>query len=144
MAGATVIIHAAGWLEGGLTVSYEKLITDMEVLQMVAELCAAGETAGADLGREAIADVQPGGHFFGTPHTMERYQSEFYEPLVADYSNYGTWQERGEVDATTRATGIWQDILAQPNSVKVDDTALGGLKDYIAKATEAGGAAPVS
>ncbi len=144
LAGATVIIHAAGWLEGGLTVSYEKLITDMEVLQMVAELCAAGEHGGADLGLDAIADVQPGGHFFGTPHTMERYQSEFYEPLVADYSNYGTWQEHGEIDANTRATGIWQDILAQPNSVKVDDAALGGLNDYIAKATEAGGAPPVS
>lgn len=144
MAGATVIIHAAGWLEGGLTVSYEKLITDMEVLQMVAELCAAGETAGADLGLDAIADVQPSGHFFGTPHTMERYQTEFYEPLVADYSNYGTWQERGELDATTRATGIWQDILAQSNDLELDDQAVGDLKDYIAKATEAGGAPPVS
>ena len=144
MAGATVIIHAAGWLEGGLTVSYEKLITDMEVLQMVAELCAAGETAGADLGLDAIADVQPSGHFFCTPHTMERYQTEFYEPLVADYSNYGTWQERGAIDANTRATGVWQDILARPNPVKSDGQAVGDLKDYIAKATKAGGAAPVS
>jgi trimethylamine--corrinoid protein Co-methyltransferase len=144
MAGATVIIHAAGWLEGGLTVSYEKLITDLEVLQMVAELCAAGETVGADLGLDAIADVQPSGHFFGTPHTMERYQTEFYEPLVADYANYGTWQERGEIDANTRATGVWQDILARPNPVKTDDQAVGDLKDYIAKATKAGGAAPVS
>ena len=144
MAGATVIIHAAGWLEGGLTVSYEKLVTDMEVLQMVAELCAAGEDAGADLGLDAIADVQPGGHFFGTPHTMARYQSEFYEPLVADYSNYGTWQEQGAVDATTRAAGIWQEILAQANPVKPDATALGRLKDFIDKASQAGGAAPVS
>lgn len=144
MAGATVIIHAAGWLEGGLTVSYEKLITDMEVLQMVAELCAAGQDGGADLGLDAIADVQPSGHFFGTEHTMERYQTEFYEPLVADYSNYGTWQERGEIDAHTRATGIWQDILAQPNPVQVGNDALGDLKTYIAKATEAGGAPPVS
>ncbi|MGB7318855.1 MAG: trimethylamine methyltransferase family protein [Planktotalea sp.] len=144
MAGATVVIHAAGWLEGGLTVSYEKLITDIEVLQMVAELCAAGETGGADLGLDAIEDVQPGGHFFGTPHTMARYQTEFYEPLVADYANFGTWTERGETDATTRATGIWQDILAQPSPIKPDDNAMGQLQDYIAKATAAGGAAPVS
>lgn len=144
MAGATVVIHAAGWLEGGLSVSYEKLITDMEVLQMVAELCAAGESAGADLALEALADVQPGGHFFGTEHTMARYQTEFYEPLVADYSNFGTWTERGEIDATTRATGIWQAILSQPSPIKPDDAAVGRLEAYIAKGTEAGGAPPVS
>lgn len=144
MAGATVVIHSAGWLEGGLTVSYEKLITDIEVLQMVAELCTTGENAGADLGLDALEDVQPGGHFFGTPHTMARYQTEFYEPLVADYANFGTWTERGEMDATQRATGIWQEILAQPPQIQPDNTATGWLSDYIAKATEAGGAAPVS
>ena len=143
MAGATVVIHAAGWLEGGLTVSYEKLITDMEVLQMVAELCTAGD-AGADLGLDAISDVAPGGHFFGTPHTMARYQTEFYEPLVADYSNFGTWQDRGSQDATQRATGIWQDILSRPSDVVVDPDRVAALDDYIAKATAAGGAAPVS
>ncbi len=144
MAGATVIIHAAGWLEGGLTVGYEKLITDIEVLQMIAELCVAGEEGGSDLGLDAIADVQPGGHFFGTPHTMARYQTEFYEPLVADYANFGTWAERGSVDATTRATGLWQNILATPPDVPVNDARRGALQDYIAKATATGGAAPVS
>lgn len=144
MAGATVIIHAAGWLEGGLTVSYEKLITDMEVLQMVAELCIAGEDAGSDLGLDAILEVQPGGHFFGTPHTMDRYQAEFYQPLVADYANFGTWEERGSLDATTRATGIWREILAQPSPITPDPDKLGALDAYIAKASARGGAAPVS
>lgn len=144
MAGATVVIHAAGWLEGGLSVSYEKLIADVEVLQMVAELCQAGDTAGADLGLEALEDVQPGGHFFGTPHTMERYQTEFYAPLVADYSNFGTWQENGALDTTQRATKMWQEILSQPSPLHIDDTARGRLQDYITKATAAGGAFPVS
>ncbi len=144
MAGATVVIHAAGWLEGGLTVSYEKLITDMEVLQMVAELCLAGEDAGSDLGLDAILDVQPGGHFFGTPHTMARYQTEFYAPLVADYANYGTWEERGSSDATARATGLWQSILADPSPITPDPDKMGALNDYIGKATAKGGAAPVS
>ena len=144
MAGATVIIHAAGWLEGGITVSYEKLITDIEVLQMVAELCQATNDTSSDLGLDAILDVQPGGHFFGTPHTMARYQTEFYAPLVADYANFGTWEERGSVDATTRATGIWQDILSQSNPINPNPDRLGGLQDYIAKGTAKGGAAPVS
>ena len=144
MAGATVIIHAAGWLEGGLSVSYEKLITDMEVLQMVAELCVAGQDAGSDLALDALAEVQPGGHFFGTDHTMARYQTEFYPPLVSDYANFGTWTERGSVDASTRATGIWQDILASPSGAHIDQDRLAELRRSIAKSTEAGGALPVS
>ena len=144
MAGATVVIHAAGWLEGGLTVSYEKLITDLEVLQMVAELCQAGQTAGDDIGLEALAEVQPGGHFFGAGHTMARYQTEFYAPLVADYANFGTWSERGAVDATTRASAIWQDILATPDAVAVDADRLDALRSDIARRSAAGGAAPVS
>ena len=110
MAGATVIIHSAGWLEGGLTVSYEKLICDVEVLNMVAELCA-GTRAGADeIGFEAISEVEPSGHFFATTQTMARYDSEFYEPVVHDYANFGTWKERGERGASERATDVWQAI----------------------------------
>jgi len=138
-----VVIHAAGWLEGGLTVSYEKLVTDVEVLQMVAELCQAGTEAGSDLGLEALADVQPGGHFFGTPHTMERYRSEFYEPLVADYANFGTWEEAGARDATARATEIWQNLLAEPET-RFGEERLNGLKRFVEERTRAGGAAPVS
>ena len=144
MAGATVIIHAAGWLEGGLSVSYEKLITDIEVLNMVAELCSAGTDAGSDIGLDALAEVQPGGHFFGTGHTMARYKTEFYQPVVADYANFGTWTDAGSIDATTRATSIWKDILAAPSNVAVDPIRLGALHDYIAKGTAAGGEPPVS
>ena len=72
LAGSTVVLHAAGWLEGGLTISYEKLITDVEVLQIVAELCA-GARAGADeIGLDALAEVQPSGHFFAAGQTMAR------------------------------------------------------------------------
>ena len=82
MAGATVIIHSAGWLEGGLSVSYEKLVTDAEVLNMVAELCA-GNKAGADeIGfNNALSHVDPSGHFFSAPQTMERYNTSFMNLL---------------------------------------------------------------
>lgn len=144
MSGATVIIHAAGWLEGGLTVSYEKLVTDIEVLQMVAELCIAEETAGCDLGLDAINEIQPGGHFFGTPHTMQRYQTEFYQPLVSDYANYGTWCERGKKDATARATTYWQNVLSAPPEVSIHDQKLQDLEITIDKMRAAGGATPIS
>lgn len=144
LAGASVIIHSAGWLEGGLTVSYEKLITDMEVLQMVAELCAGAKAGDAEIGLDALAEVQPGGHFFGAAHTMERYQTEFYEPLIGDWSNFGTWTERGAKDADTRATEKWQQIVATTPAPDLNDARVEALNDYIARATEAGGAPPES
>ncbi|WP_299728007.1 trimethylamine methyltransferase family protein [uncultured Tateyamaria sp.] len=144
LAGATVTLHAAGWLEGGLTVSYEKLITDVEVLQMMAELCLSTPADEAEIALEALEEVQPGGHFFGAAHTMERYQTEFYEPLVADFANIGTWEERGSIDATTRATGIWQGILRDFVPPVERDDRLDALDRYIATRTEAGGCAPES
>lgn len=144
LAGATVVIHATGWLEAGLTISYEKFITDMEMVQMFAELCAETPAEDDDLAMDALRDVQPGGHFFGTEHTMERYQTAFYEPLVADWSNFGTWTENGSVDTNTRATGIWQGILADFKPPTHDDARIGGLQDFIARRTHEGGAAPES
>ncbi|MEM9969928.1 MAG: trimethylamine methyltransferase family protein [Pseudomonadota bacterium] len=143
MAGATVVIHSAGWLEGGLTVSYEKLITDLEVLQMVAELCAEAQAGDAEIGLDALTEVQPGGHFFAAGQTMARYQTEFYQPLVADWSNFGSWTEAGARDATTRATDIWQRILADA-PVPTSDTRAAAMRDSIRRRTEAGGAFPVS
>jgi len=145
MAGATVIIHSAGWLEGGLTVSYEKLVTDAEVLNMVAELCA-GRKAGMDeIGFDsALRHVEPQSHFFSAPQTMERYNTEFYEPIVHDYANFGTWTERGGQDATTRATAVWKQILADDKKPDVDMSKVEALHAFIAKRTAEGGAAPES
>ena len=144
LAGATVILHAAGWLEGGLTISYEKLITDVEVLQMVAELCVDTPASADEIALGALEEVQPGGHFFGAGHTMERYQTEFYEPMVADFANYGTWTERGGVDATARATGIWKGILRDFTPPQGNGDRIAALEKYIADRTAAGGCAPVS
>ncbi len=144
MAGASVVIHSAGWLEGGLTVSYEKIITDLEVLQMVAELCAGTPATDADIALDALREVQPSGHFFGAGHTMERYQTQFYEPLVGDWSNFGTWTERGAVDADNRATGIWRNIVDNFEAPSHDPDRVAGLQDFIARRTEQGGAAPES
>jgi len=144
LAGCTVVIHAAGWIEGGLTVSYEKLITDLEVLQVIAELCTATPAEDADIAFDAIAEVQPGGHFFAAKHTMERYQTAFYEPLVADWSNFGTWTERGAKDASRRATGIWQQILRRPKENYLDAARTEEIDAFIARRTREGGAPPVS
>ena len=143
LSGATVVIHAAGWIEGGLSVSYEKLITDMEMVQVIADLCAATPCEDSDIAFEALAEVQPGGHFFGCAHTMARYSTAFYEPLVADWSNFGTWTERGARDASDRATDIWQSMVndfTPPASIETDR--IGALDDFIAKRSAEGGAPP--
>lgn len=144
MAGATVVIHSAGWLEGGLTVSFEKIITDLEVLQMVAELCAGTPATDADIALDALREVQPSGHFFGAGHTMERYQTQFYEPLVGDWSNFGTWSERGAIDANHRATGIWKNIVETFEAPHHDQDRSEALRAFIARRTEEGGAPPES
>ena len=144
MAGATVVIHAAGWLEGGLTISYEKLVTDVEVLQMVAELCHRVEAGEAEIGLDALEEVSPGGHFFSAGQTMARYQTEFYAPLVHDWANFGTWEERGARDASQRATAIWQRIVEDGPGVAADGDRVAALDAFIAKRSAEGGAPPVS
>ena len=144
LAGATMCIHAAGWLEGGLSVSFEKLVTDIEALQTVAELCAPTPGDSDSIGFDAIAEVQPGGHFFSAGHTMARYRTAFYEPLVADWSNFGNWTQSGSKTASERATGVWRRALADfvPPASAVATS--GVLDEFIARRTQEGGAAPVS
>lgn len=144
LAGATVIIHSAGWLEGGLTVSYEKLITDMDMVQTFAELCVPTEADEDAIALTALAEVEPGGHFFGATHTMERYKSAFYEPVGMDWSNIGTWEERGAQDANQRATSIWKSILVDFVPPTPPNGKIAELDTYIAKRTAQGGAPPES
>ncbi len=145
LAGATVVIHAAGWLESGLSVSYEKFVTDLEVVQMVAELCAPVAAGAPEIAFDALAEVAPGGHFFGAAHTMARYQTAFYEPLVADWSNFGTWTEQGARDASRRATDIWKaKLAASAPPATADPAKLEALRAFIARRTAEGGAPPES
>ncbi|MEM7490398.1 MAG: trimethylamine methyltransferase family protein [Pseudomonadota bacterium] len=144
LAGATILIHGAGWIEGGLTVSFEKLITDLEAMQVFAELCAPTPCTDADIAFDALAEVQPGGHFFGAAHTMDRYATAFYEPIVADWTNYGTWLERGGQDADERATAVWQAALDGHRRPEIDPDRADALDAFVTRRVLEGGAAPES
>ena len=144
LAGATVCVHAAGWMEGGLSVSYEKLITDLESIQTIAELCIETPQDDDAFALDAIAEVQPGGHFFSTAHTMSRYRTAFYEPLVADLSNFGNWIDAGALSATQRANALWKKRLAAFEAPAGNENALAALHNFIDKRTRQGGATPVS
>lgn len=136
MGRANLVYHAAGWLQGGLTASFEKVILDAELLQMMAEVLRPMEVDDASLGLDAIREVEPGGHFFGTGHTMERFETAFYQPLLSDWQNYENWEAAGAKDATERATVIWQRLLESYEEPAMDPAVREALDDHVARRRE--------
>ena len=136
MGGCDILLHGAGWLEGGLTASLEKFIIDIEMLQMFAALMKPVEFNEDTLGLSAINEIEPGGHFFGTEHTLARYETAFYEPLVSDWSNFETWQEAGSVDTTVRAHRIARKALDEfePPALALDCKE--AIEDFINRRTQ--------
>jgi trimethylamine---corrinoid protein Co-methyltransferase len=126
-----LVYHAAGWQEGGLTASFEKLVLDVEMLQMMMEFLKPIVVNEQELGFDAIKGVATGGHFFGEPHTMERYEHAFYRPLVSNWQNYENWQLSGGKDATQRATDIWKLALKEYEQPAMDPAIQEALDDYV-------------
>lgn len=143
LGGVNMMLHAAGWLESGLSASLEKFILDVEMLQIMAEIFQSAELEMTDL-YEAIAQVEPGGHFFGSPHTMSRYQTAFYQPLVSDWRNFGQWSDDGAKTATMRANSIWKKVIENFEAPPMDEGRSEALEDFVARRTREGGALPLS
>jgi trimethylamine--corrinoid protein Co-methyltransferase len=136
MGRANIIYHAAGWLEGGLVASFEKVVIDVESLQAMARFLQPVEVSEEEIGLAAIDEVGPGGHFFGSAHTMERYRTAFHEPMLSDWQNHESWQQAGARDATERATAIWQKILEEFQPPPLDPARGEALDDYVARRRE--------
>ena len=126
-----LVYHAAGWQEGGLTASFEKLVLDVEMLQQMMEFLRPIVVDEAELGFDAIGRVPTGGHFFGDPHTLERYEHAFYEPLLSNWQNHEAWQLAGGLDATQRATTIWKRALLEYEAPPMDASVREELDAYV-------------
>src|SRR5215213_1306721 len=113
LAGANWVMHSAGWLEGGLVAGYEKFIVDVELLQMLQHEFTPLEIDEASMAFGAHEEVGHGGHFLGAMHTMERFRTCFYRPMLSSSENYERWNRNGGVDAAGRATKIYQKRLAE-------------------------------
>ncbi|AHM02499.1 Trimethylamine methyltransferase family protein [Roseibacterium elongatum DSM 19469] len=140
--GANMVYHAAGWLEGGLIASPEKFVMDCELLQQIQRYFEPALTATAedDLAIDAIAEVGPGGHFFGCAHTQARYQNAFYQPFASDWRNFEAWAGDGGVWTVERAHRIYKRILAEFEAPPMDAEIRDELADFVARRKAQGGA----
>ena len=140
--GTNIVYHAAGWLEGGLIASPEKFVMDCEVLQQIQRYFEPEilGTSDDDLAIDAIAEVGPGGHFFGCDHTQERYQTAFYGPFLSDWRNFESWRLDGAVWTAERAHRIYKRILDEFEAPPMDPAIREELQAFVAKRKEEGGA----
>jgi trimethylamine--corrinoid protein Co-methyltransferase len=138
--GVNFLHQSLGWLEGGLTASIEKFVIDVEILQMFAAFLVP-ETIDRDtLATDAIASVGPGGHFFASEHTLQRYESAFYAPLLSDWRNYQSWSEAGATDATHRASGIARRVIGEYVEPSIDSATRDAMRSFVERRTAEGGA----
>ncbi len=142
LGGANWIMHAAGWQEGGLTASYEKFIIDIEMCQMIAEAMTPLVINDAELALDAITEVGPGGHFFGTQHTLDRFETAFYPPMVFSRTNFEQWTDEGSLRADERATAVWEQALIDYEAPPLADEIQAAMSEFVDRRVASGGAAP--
>jgi trimethylamine--corrinoid protein Co-methyltransferase len=140
MGGANMVMHAAGWMEGGLVASYEKFVLDCDLIQMVMEFLQPLDLSEDALGLDAMREVGPGGHFFGAAHTLARYTGAFYAPLISDWRNYQQWESAGRPEAWQKANRLWKQALVEYEPPPIDPAIAEELDAFVARRSEQGGA----
>ena len=134
LAGANFVLHAAGWMEGGLCTGFEKLIMDADRLGSYQKILDHGLMADDEaMAKDAYEEVDPGGHFLGCSHTMRNYTTAFYEPALSDSENVESWEEGGAKDMRARAYETWNAMLAQYEKPPIDVAIEEALQDYVAR-----------
>lgn len=137
------ILHGHGWIEGGLCASYEKVILDAEMNQMMEAFLQPAIVNKDTLGVEAIAEVGPANHFFAAQQTLDRYETEHYNPMLSDWRNFESWRDAGSETATQRANKIWKQLLEEYEEPKLKPEVEEGLSAFVDKRVAEGGAAPL-
>jgi trimethylamine--corrinoid protein Co-methyltransferase len=133
LAGANWVMHSAGWLEGGLVAGYEKFVVDVELVQMLQAEFTPLEIDEDSLAFGAHLEVGHGGHFLGAMHTMERFRTCFYRPLLSSSDNYERWVRNGALDTAARAERIWQQRLESYEQPPLDEAVRAELEEYVTR-----------
>ena len=139
--GMNMLKHGAGWMEGGLCCSFEKTILDIDLLQMVSEFLTPLDFSEEALAVGTIAEVGPGGHFFGTDHTQQRFKDAFYSPVLSDWRNFESWFEAGQPTAMQKANRVWKERLAAYEPPPIDPAIREELDAFVIMRKDEGGVA---
>lgn len=131
--GANYILHSAGFLDGLLSMSYEKFVMDTDMCGALHAYLNGIEVTDETLGIEALAENGPGEHLFGTAHTLRHYQTAYWDSALNDDQPFESWDEQGRVDAAQRANKRWKDILARYEAPTMNEATDEALKDFVAR-----------
>ncbi|MDX1447992.1 MAG: trimethylamine methyltransferase family protein [Acidimicrobiia bacterium] len=133
LAGTNFVLHAAGWLEGGLSMGYEKFVLDADQLGAYRKIADGMDLSENGQGMSAFRENQPGVHYLGTQHTLDNFETAFWKSSIADANSYEQWLEEGSKDANTRANARWKEMLASYEPPPLDDAISEELSEFIAR-----------
>ena len=133
LAGTNFVLHAAGWMEGGLASSYEKFVMDCDQLGMMSVLAKGIDVSEEAQALDAFREVGPGGHFLGCAHTRANFESAFYRSSIADNNSVEQWEAEGRLDAPQRANKLWKQTLAEYEAPALDPAIEESLQDFMAR-----------
>lgn len=133
LAGTNFVLHAAGWLEGGLTIGYEKFVMDADQCGMMSVFVKGVDLSENGQALDAIRANPPGQHFLGAAHTLENFETAFYRSSIADNNSFEQWLEDGQLDARARANGVWKRALAEYEAPPIDPGVDEALLDFMAR-----------
>ena len=141
MGGVNMMMHGAGWMEGGLHSSLEKMVLDADLLQMVSTILEPVVVNDETFAIDTIESVGPGGHFFGTQHTQDRFRNAFYKPMLSDWRNYEAWQEAGSPQVPDKARQVVTQFLQAYEPPVMDGAVREQLDAFVARRVAEGGVA---
>ena len=133
LAGVNFVLHAAGWLEGGLTMGYEKFILDTDQCGMAETLLSGVDLSENGQALESVIETGPGQHHLGTAHTLANFETAFYRSFTADSNSFEQWSEEGSLQAAERANSLWKKALSEYQPPPIDEAVDEALCEYIAK-----------
>ena len=137
LGGVNFVLHTAGWLEGGLSMGYEKFVMDVDQAGMMHTLLAGVDLSENGQAMSAIRDVGPGKHFLGCAHTQANFESAFYRSPIADNNSYEQWEADGSLDLNQRANASWKKQLEEYVPPQIDPAVDEALLAYMKKKKEA-------
>ena len=131
LAGVHFMLHTSGWLEGGLTMGYEKFILDTDQAGMIQVFMSGIDDSENGQAMAALREVGPGNHFLGCKHTQDNFETAFYRSNVADNNSFEQWRDEGEKDAAQRANRIWKEMLKNYEAPPIDSGIDEALLEFV-------------